>query len=40
MALLEELEETARLANIGGIESAPLGEGEVDALRRAFGARW
>jgi ribulose-5-phosphate 4-epimerase/fuculose-1-phosphate aldolase len=40
MAVLEELEETAKLWLLGGREAAPLGEGDIDELRRAFGARW
>ena len=40
MAVLEELEETARLVVLteGGI--APLTDPQIDDLRRAFGARW
>ena len=43
MAVLEELEETARLwalADTGGDPPAPLGEAEINELRRSFGARW
>jgi ribulose-5-phosphate 4-epimerase/fuculose-1-phosphate aldolase len=40
MAVLEELEETAKLWLLGGRGAAPLGEIEIDELRRAFGARW
>jgi ribulose-5-phosphate 4-epimerase/fuculose-1-phosphate aldolase len=43
MAVLEELEETARLwalADAGGEAPAPLGEAEINELRRSFGARW
>ena len=39
MAVLEELEETARLALIAPA-AAPLGEEQIDELRREFGARW
>jgi ribulose-5-phosphate 4-epimerase/fuculose-1-phosphate aldolase len=39
MAVLEELEETARLALLApGCE--PLTEPQIDELRRSFGARW
>jgi 3-dehydro-4-phosphotetronate decarboxylase len=40
MAVLEELEETARLVLLapGGI--APLSEAQIDELRHTFGARW
>jgi 3-dehydro-4-phosphotetronate decarboxylase len=39
MAVLEELEETARLALLvpGAL---PLGDEQIDELRRDFGARW
>jgi HAMP domain-containing protein len=43
MAVLEELEETARLwalADTRGEAPAPLGEAEINELRRSFGARW
>jgi ribulose-5-phosphate 4-epimerase/fuculose-1-phosphate aldolase len=40
MAVLEELEETAKLWLIGGRRAEPLDEPGIDALRRAFGARW
>ncbi|MBS0426808.1 MAG: aldolase [Proteobacteria bacterium] len=40
MALLEELEETARLHLLTGRAAAPLPEPDIDALRRTFGARW
>jgi len=39
MAVLEELEETARLALLVP-DAAPLGEPQIEELRRAFGARW
>ena len=39
MAVLEELEETARLACLSSGVS-PLDEAHIDELRRAFGARW
>lgn len=38
MAVLEELEETARLWLMTGAE--PLTEAQIDDLRRGFGARW
>ena len=40
MAVLEELEETARLVVIAGHAIAPLSEPQIDELRRTFGARW
>jgi 3-dehydro-4-phosphotetronate decarboxylase len=40
MAVLEELEETARLWLLAGRDVAPLDEDALVALRRAFGARW
>jgi len=40
MAVLEELEETARLWLLGGHTAIPLGEDAIEELRRAFGARW
>ena len=40
MAVLEELEETARLHLLTGRATAPLTEPAIDELRRAFGARW
>jgi ribulose-5-phosphate 4-epimerase/fuculose-1-phosphate aldolase len=40
MAVLEELEETARLACLARTPLAPLDEVAIDELRRAFGARW
>jgi 3-dehydro-4-phosphotetronate decarboxylase len=39
MAVLEELEETARLALLAG-STRPLTEPQIDELRRTFGARW
>jgi hypothetical protein len=39
-ALLEELEETARLMLLGGRVHEPLTDGQIDELRRTFGARW
>lgn len=38
MAVLEELEETARLWLM--VRPAPLDESRIDELRRAFGAQW
>ena len=40
MAVLEELEETARLVVLAGGSIPPLGDTQIDELRRAFGARW
>lgn len=40
MAVIEELEETARLAMLVDPLPAPLGDDAIDELRRAFGARW
>jgi len=40
MAMLEELEETAKLWSLTRAEPAPLGAAEIDELRRTFGARW
>jgi 3-dehydro-4-phosphotetronate decarboxylase len=39
MAVLEELEETARLALLAGA-APPLTQPQIDELRRTFGARW
>lgn len=40
MAVLEELEETAKLWLLGERRAQPLDEGRIEALRQAFGARW
>jgi len=40
MAVLEELEETARLVCIARNDVRPLTEAQIDALRTTFGARW
>lgn len=40
MAVIEELEETARLAMLVDPPPAPLDEAAIDELRRVFGARW
>ncbi|MCZ2495841.1 aldolase [Xylophilus sp. Kf1] len=40
MAVLEELEETARLQLLAPAGTLPLDEGRIDELRHAFGARW
>jgi ribulose-5-phosphate 4-epimerase/fuculose-1-phosphate aldolase len=40
MAVLEELEETAKLWLMAQRKPAPLSEGQIDALRSAFGIRW
>ena len=39
-AVLEELEETARLWLLSGRRAEPLAEAPIEALRQAFGARW
>ena len=40
MAVLEELEETAKLWLLAQPRPTPLSEPQIDALRQAFGARW
>jgi ribulose-5-phosphate 4-epimerase/fuculose-1-phosphate aldolase len=40
MALLEELEETARLMLLAPVYPEPLSEAAIDQLRQGFGARW
>jgi ribulose-5-phosphate 4-epimerase/fuculose-1-phosphate aldolase len=40
MAVLEELEETARLMCLAGTPPAPLNGAQIDELRQVFGARW
>lgn len=41
MAVLEELEETARLTLLAGAPAPrPLSDVQIDELRRTFGARW
>jgi 3-dehydro-4-phosphotetronate decarboxylase len=40
MAVLEELEETAKLLSINALAPAPLTENQIEELRRAFGAQW
>jgi len=40
MAVLEELEETARLWQLNGQCAAPLDDAQLDELRQTFGARW
>jgi ribulose-5-phosphate 4-epimerase/fuculose-1-phosphate aldolase len=40
MAVLEELEETARLWLLTGRSATPLAEDRIEALRQGFGARW
>jgi ribulose-5-phosphate 4-epimerase/fuculose-1-phosphate aldolase len=40
MALLEELEETARLACMATQTLAPLSESQINELRQTFGAQW
>jgi len=39
-AVLEELEETARLWLLGDRRALPLSDAQIDELRSAFGARW
>jgi ribulose-5-phosphate 4-epimerase/fuculose-1-phosphate aldolase len=40
MAVLEELEETARLWLLSDPRPAPLDQDQIDVLRRHFGAAW
>ena len=40
MAVLEELEETARLWLDAAPKHGPLSDGQIEELRRHFGARW
>ena len=40
MAVLEELEETAKLVNLSPVPPKPLTEAELEELRQVFGARW
>jgi ribulose-5-phosphate 4-epimerase/fuculose-1-phosphate aldolase len=40
MAVLEELEETAKLWRTADPKPAPLTEGKIEELRQAFGAAW
>jgi ribulose-5-phosphate 4-epimerase/fuculose-1-phosphate aldolase len=40
MAVLEELEETARLLCLEGAPVQPLTSAQIDELRQTFGARW
>jgi ribulose-5-phosphate 4-epimerase/fuculose-1-phosphate aldolase len=40
MAVLEELEETARLVLLASGDVAPMSEAQIEELRRTFGARW
>ena len=40
MATLEELEETARLVNLGASVPEPLSDTQINELRQTFGARW
>jgi ribulose-5-phosphate 4-epimerase/fuculose-1-phosphate aldolase len=40
MALLEELEETARLWLLGGRTTVPLSDAQIDELRAQFNAPW
>lgn len=40
MAVLEELEETAKLMHLSNPQPAPLTPAQIQALRTTFGARW
>lgn len=40
MAVLEELEETARLWLLSNVKPAPLDEAAIEELRQVFGASW
>ena len=40
MAVLEELEETARILCLDGAPVQPLSAAQIDELRQTFGARW
>jgi hypothetical protein len=40
MAVLEELEETAKLWGMAPVKPAPLSEEAIAELRSAFGAVW
>ena len=40
MAVLEELEETARLVCLDGAQAQALTAAQIDELRQTFGARW
>ena len=40
MAVLEELEETAKLMLLAKWPVEPIADSHIDELRRAFGARW
>ncbi len=40
MAVLEELEETARLLDLASAAPQPLSAAQIDELRSTFGARW
>lgn len=40
MAVLEELEETAKLWTLNGQRAQALSEAQVEELRKTFGARW
>lgn len=40
MAVLEELEETARLSMLSGRDTPALSAAQIDELRTTFGARW
>lgn len=40
MAVLEELEESAKLVNLSAAPIEPLSDAQIDELRQTFGARW
>lgn len=40
MAVLEELEESAKLVNLSAAPIAPLSEAQIEELRQTFAARW
>jgi ribulose-5-phosphate 4-epimerase/fuculose-1-phosphate aldolase len=40
MAVLEELEETAKLVHLSPTPPEPLTESQINDLRQTFGARW
>jgi hypothetical protein len=40
MAIVEELEETARIVARSSPHVEPLTDAAIDELRRTFGARW
>jgi hypothetical protein len=40
MAVLEELEETAKLRMLAPASASPLGEAQIEQLRQVFQASW